>query len=458
MSGAADRSTRPLAGAPRPLVLPRFDSLESPGGLDVRFARQCGVPEVSLRLVLEAGAGGEPARHAGLATLTARLLTEGTADRDAIEMARWLDRLGVGFHASAGYAVSVLSIHTLTDVLDEALEFLAAVVCAPIFPDHEVERVRGERLDEIERQIDEPSIVANHALKEALFGDELYGRPIGGTQATVSTIEAAHVRAFHAERYLPGGATLYACGDVEADRVRDGVQRWLGDWQGRATRPAPPETPRTPDPSVLLIDRPGSPQAEVRVGTIGVPYGTPDYYAIVLANALLGGLFNSRINMNLREDKGWTYGARSNFRFRRGAGPFVVQTAVETGVTADAFEEILMEIERMREDLVTDEELDLAKHALTLSLPLQFETAAQITGRVSRQGIYDLPADYWESYGQRLKAVTPEDVREVCRTYLGRRRLTLLAVTDADAAAEGLSRLGAVERRSVDGTALDVAS
>jgi len=416
------------------------------------------VPEVSLRLVLEAGAGGEPARHAGLATLTARLLTEGTADRDAIEMARWLDRLGVGFHASAGYAVSVLSIHALTDVCDEALEFLAAVVRAPTFPDHEVERVRGERLDEIERQVDEPSIVANHALIEALFGDGLYGRPIGGTQATVSTIEAADIRAFHAERYVPGGATLYACGDVEADRVREGLERWLGDWPGTANRPAAPETPRAPEPSILLIDRPGSPQAEVRVGTIGVPYGTPDYYAIVLANALLGGLFNSRINMNLREDKGWTYGARSSFRFRRGAGPFVVQTAVETGVTADAFEEILMEIERMREQLVTDEELDLAKHALTLSLPLQFETAAQITGRVSRQGTYDLPADYWESYGARLEAVTAADVREVCRTYLSRGRLTLLAVTDADAAAEGLSRLGAVERRCVDGTALDVAS
>jgi len=416
------------------------------------------VPEVSLRLVLEAGAGGEPQRQAGLAALTARLLTEGTADRDAIEMARWLDRLGVGFHASAGYAVSVLSIHTLTDVLDEALEFLAAVVCTPTFPDHEVERVRSERLDEIERQTDEPSVVANHALIEALFGEGLYSRPIGGTRASVSTIEPDDIRGFHAERYLPGGGALYVCGDVDADRVRAGIQRSLGHWQGVATRPAAPETPEPPEPSVLLIDRPGSPQAEVRVGAIGVAYGTPDYYAIVLANALVGGLFNSRINMNLREDKGWTYGARSSFRFRRGAGPFVVQTAVETGVTADAFEEILMEVERMREQLVTAEELDLAKHALTLSLPLQFETAAQITGRVSRQGIYDLPADYWESYGERLEAVTPEEVREVCRTYLARERLTLLAVTDAGTAAEGLSRLGAVERRAIDGAAANAAS
>lgn len=458
MSPAVDRSTRPPAGPARPLILPRFDPLEGSGGLDVRFARHRGVPEVSLRLVLEAGAGGEPARHAGLAALTARLLTEGTGDRDAIEMARWLDRLGVGFHASAGYAVCILSIHTLTDVLDEALEFLAAVVRSPIFPDHEVERVRGERLDEIERQIDEPSIVAHHALLAALFNDGLYGRPAGGLRATVGALEPDDVRAFHAERYGAGGSVLFACGDVDADRVQHGVSRWFGDWRGTAERPPAPETPQTPEPAVILIDRPGSPQAEVRVGTIAVPYGTSDYYAIVLANALLGGLFNSRINMNLREDKGWTYGARSSFSFRRGAGPFVVQTAVETSVTADALEEILMEIERMRDDLVTDEEIDLAKHALTLSLPLQFETAAQITGRVSRQHIYDLPGDYWLSYRRRLEAVTAEEVREVCRVYLGRERLTLLAVTDADAAADGLSRLGELDRRTVDGVVVEAPS
>jgi len=416
------------------------------------------VPEVSLRLILEAGAVGEPARHAGLAALTARLLTEGTSDRDAIEVARWLDRLGIGFHASAGHAVGVLSIHTLTDVFEEALEFLAAVARSPTFPDHEVDRVRQERLDEIAREIDEPAVVANHALIATLFGEGLYGRPVRGTHASVSAIEPDDIRAFHAARYRPGGGSLYVCGDVDDDRVRDGVERWLGHWQGEARRPDAPVTPPAPEPSVLLIDRPGSAQAEVRVGAIGVPYGTPDHHAIVLANALLGGLFNSRINMNLREDKGWTYGARSSFRFRRGAGPFVVQTAVETGVTTDAIEEILMEIERMRNDLVTGDELDMAKHALALSLPLQFETPEQITARVSRQAIYDLGDDYWESYGARLEAVTAEDVREACRTYLARERLTLLAVTDAGAVAGTLSRLGPVERRSVDGTAIVASS
>jgi len=265
----------------------------------------------------------------------------------------------------------------------------------------------------------------------------------------VESITPAHLRDFHSARYRPGSAVLLAAGDVAPERLAGAVRRHLGGWTGPVERPAPPPTPETPDPRVILIDRPDSAQAEIRVATIGVPYGTDDYYAIVLANAVLGGLFNSRINMNLREDKGWTYGARSGFRFRRGAGPFVAQTAVETAVTADAFGEILDEIERMRQDLVTHEELELAKHALTLSLPLQFETAAHVTRRISRQHIYDLPADYWTAYRDRIEGVSPDQVRDVCVSYLGRERLTLLAVTDADQTEAGLARFGDVERRTV---------
>lgn len=444
---AVDRTVRPPAGPPRPLVLPDFERLSTSGPLPVFFARRPGVPEVSLRLVLEAGASEEPAEAAGLAELTARLLTEGTAERDAQAMARWLDRLGVGFDASAGYAVVLLSLHTLTDVLEDALDFLAEVVRRPAFPDEEVARIRGERLDEIERQRDEPAIVASHALIDELYGDGLYGRPVGGTGDTVAALDAAAIREFHRRRYRPGRGFLIACGDVEAARVAEAVAARFGDWEGEVPAPFVPVAPATTEGRVVLIDRPASPQAEIRVGTVGVPYGTPDHHAIILANAVLGGLFNSRINMNLREDKGWTYGARSAFRFRRGAGPFVARTAVETAFTGPAFEEILREIERMRTDLVPDDELELARHALTLSLPLQFETAAQITRKVGRQRIYGLPEDYWETFRAHLEAVTPDQVREACRTYLDPARLVLLAVTDAKTARNGMEALGEVRIR-----------
>ena len=226
------------------------------------------------------------------------------------------------------------------------------------------------------------------------------------------------------------------------------IEERLGGWGGTTERVSPPSLPEPRGGEVVLIDRPGSPQAEIRVATVGVPYGTSDHHAIIVANAILGGLFNSRINMNLREDKGWTYGARSGFRFRRGAGPFIARTAVETAVTADAFKEMLAEIEGMRDALVSADELSLAKNALTLSLPLQFETAAQVAGKVSRQRIYDLPEDYWETYRERIEAVTPEQIRSVCQTYLDPDRLTLMAVTDADETAAALEDLGSVELRS----------
>jgi len=443
-----DRSRRPAPGDPRPLRLPTFATSTLRSGLGVEFAARASIPEVSLRLVLEAGACHESPRQRGLSALTARLLTEGTEDRDALSMARWLDRLGASYDASAGYGTCTISMHFLSEVLEDALEFLAATIARPAFPQADFDRIRDERLDQIERQRDDPATVADLALIHELYGEDLYGRPIAGTRASVSSIDGADVASFHAARYGGEGALLIVCGAVEEARLLDATAAHLAPWTGAADRGASPRAPEPGGGEVILIDRPDSPQAEIRVATVGVPYGTADHHAIIVANAILGGLFNSRINMNLREDKGWTYGARTSFGFRRGPGPFVARTAVETGVTADAFGEILGEIEKMRNETVTREELDLAQHALTLSLPLQFEGAAQITAKVARQRIYDLPGDYWEVYRDRIEAVTPDQVQEVCRRYLGPERLTLLAVTDAATVRDGLERFGTLEVRS----------
>ncbi len=444
-----DRARRPESGEPRPLRLPAFRPVQAPGGLNARLAARDELPEVSLRLVLEAGAAAEPSGAAGLAELTGRLLTEGAGSRDAVAMARWLDRLGAGFEVSVSYDVAVLSTHLLSDVLDEAVEFLAAVTRDARFDGEEFERLRSERLDEISRELDEPAIVADHALISAIYADGLYGRPIRGTDASIRRVDDEMVRDFHSRRYAPDGALLLACGDVSVHTLTESLGRHFGGWTGSCEREPAPSVPASPATraAMILIDRPGSPQSELRVGTVGVPHGTEDHYAIIVANAILGGLFNSRINMNLREDKGWTYGARSFFRFRRGAGPFVTKTAVETAATGPALEETLAEIARMREEPPGEEELLLAKHALTLSLPLQFETPAQVTSRVSRQLIFDLPADYWEAYRGRIDAITPEEVRDVCRRYLSEDRLVLLAVTDADAVEAEVERFGEVERR-----------
>jgi zinc protease len=439
-----DRTDRPAPGPAPELELPAFHTAQLDNGLGLWLAERRTVPEVSLRLVVEAGAVVDPHDQAGAAELTARLLTEGSGDRDAVAVARWLDHLGASFRVSVQYDVAIISMHFLSDVTEGALDFLASVVREPRFEPSEVERIRAERLDEIARERDEPAIVADHALIASIYGEERYGIPAAGTADSVSGLTSADVESLHRRRYGSRDALLIACGDLVPREFGDAVKGRLDDWAAASGRPErhPARDEPVDEPGLLLIDRPDSPQAELRVGTVGAPHGSQDLFPIMVANAILGGLFNSRINMNLREDKGWTYGARTAFRLRRGNGPFVTRTAVETPVTAAAFEEILGEIDGLSEAPPTEDEMRLAQHALTLSLPLQFETSGQVCQRVGRRLIYSLPEDYWETYRSRVASVSPEQVSEVCRRYLSRDRLLMVTVTDAESSRADLERLG----------------
>jgi len=447
VSAILDRSKPPESGTRPALRLPRSERYSLSNGLDVLVLARPGLPEVSLRLITEAGAALEPEPECGVSELTGRLLTEGAAGRDAMQMAEWLDQLGAAFTVSASYDVTMVSMHSLSETLSGALDYLAATTREPSFAASETERVRQERLDEIERDRDEPSIVATRRLVTAIYGDHPYGRPADGTYESVSALDAEAVRRFHHRRYTSDGAALIACGDVDAERLVAELEGRFGDWAPGTERMQLPEVPaHPPRPGrPLIIDRPGSAQSEIRIGTIGAPFQTDDLYAATLANAILGGLFSSRINMNLREDKGWTYGARSAFYFRRGAGPFVAQTAVETPVTADAVAEMMAEIRGMVSNPPSADEMSLAKNALTLSLPRQFETTSQVTGKLARQVIFGLPEDYWERYPERINAVTREQVVAAIERYLDEERLVLLVVGDADSIEPGLRAIGPTE-------------
>ncbi len=444
-AGALDRTRPPPSEELRPLELPLFHRFRLDNGLKLLVAENRKLPEVSLRLILEAGAVAEQPELGGVAELTGRLLSEGAAGRSAMEMAAWLDRLGAAFWASVGYDVASLSMHFLSDVSDGALDYLRAVVREPAFEEKEVARVRQERLDEIERHLDEPAVLADLRLIRTIYGGHPYGRPAGGVPETVASLGAAGVAGFHRERYVPDGAVLIACGALDARAFRDAVALRFDDWTG-AAGPAglPAPSSEAPAGGLLLVDREHSAQAEIRVGRIGMEYAAPDFFAATLANAILGGLFNSRINMNLREDKGWTYGARSSFRFRRGAGPFVVSTAVESAAAAGAFREILAEIKSLVERPPDDDELRLAKNALTLSLPRQFETPSLVTGKVATQQIYELPEDYWETYVDRVEAVTPEEIVDAAGSRIPFESMTLLAVASAAEVRPTLEEVGDV--------------
>lgn len=447
---APERSRPPEPSGARPLQLPEIRRFRLSSGVPVRVLERDDLPEVSLRVLVEAGAATEPPARSGISELTGRLLTEGADGRSAREMARWLDRMGASLQVRVGHDVAMVSMHLLSDVLPDALEYLQAALRAPEFEADEVERVREERLDEIERHRDEPGTVADEALEAAIFGTHPYGRPAAGLYPTVASLDPEKVARFHRSRYVANGAAIIACGDVETDILREELEHHFGHWEPGSSSPSrrPPEPGElAAEADVVLVDRPGSAQSEIRMGGVGTARSGDDFYAVQMANAILGGLFNSRLNMNLREDKGWTYGARTMFMTRREKGPFVAQAAVDTPVTADAYREMEKEIRGLADDPPTREEMALARNALTLSLPRQFETVSQVSRKVATQVVYDLDDDYWERYRERIESVTADQVVTVAERHLDPDRLVRVAVGDASRVAADLEALGDVEVR-----------
>jgi predicted Zn-dependent peptidase len=450
--GRIDRGQRPAPGPAPNVVLPRFERLQMRNGLSVLLIRKDELPEVSTRIVLPYGSAEDQRDRAGAALLTARALTEGTRQRSALEVAERLDYLGASFGLEVEHDATVLSLHFLSRVFDSALDFLAEVVAEPAFLPNEVERLRDERLDEIARGLDEPRTIASLRLAEATFGDHAYGLRTGGVAETVSAIEPETLKQFHESFYRPSAATLILVGDLpQTDALSVRLEAAFDAWRG-----SPGVALELPDPDsiagrrIWAVNWPG-PQSEVRVGRVGVARSDPDYPAVSVMNAILGGLFSSRINMNLREDKGWTYGAGSRFDARKRRGPFYVATAVDAEATVGAVREIVGELERMKTRPASDEELELAVNALTLSLPRLFETPSQIAGRVAQQVIHSLPDDYWLRFAEDVRAVTRADVGRVAERLLPGDDAAIVVVGPVEGFQADLAELGPVEMRDIHG-------
>ncbi len=447
-----DRTRRPPPGPPPQIRLPAFERLHLANGLNVVAVRHDDLPEVSARVVVPFGASDDDRERAGTALMVARALTEGTSQRTAGEVAAWLDYLGARFSIDVDHDATVLSLHFLSRVFDDALAFLAEVLSQPAFDPSEIGRLRDERLDEIASSLDEPRAVASLRLHEACFGEHPYGIRAGGVAETVREINAEALRVFHSGYYGAAGATLIMVGDLpERDQLERRTTTALAAWSGQPDEPRPLADPSAGDGRLLWAIPWDGPQSEIRVGGLGIRRLDPDYPAVMVMNAILGGLFSSRINMNLREDKGWTYGAASRFDARKRRGPYYAATAVDAAATVSAVREILGEMEKMKVDLASDAELELAKNALTLSLPRVFETVGQVSGRVAQQIIYGLKDDYWITYRDQVAAVTGEHVREVARRLLTTEQSAIVVVGPVRDFHSDLEGLGPVEIRNTAG-------
>jgi predicted Zn-dependent peptidase len=375
--------------------------------------------------------------------MTAALLDEGTATRTSLQIADQASYLGAALGAGAGWDASRVVLHTPVAQLDSALALMADVVVRPGFPVRDFERLRRERLTGLLQLRDEAPEVADRAFARQLFGAaHPYGRPAEGTEASTRALARADVQRFYAAHWRPNNATLVVVGDVRADDVARRVERAFAGWQQAAVPgPVAPAAPAARAAGVYLVDKPDAPQSSVRIGLPGAARGTPDYFALRVLNTVLGGSFTSRLNQNLREAKGYTYGARSAFDLRRAAGPFVAEAEVTREKTDSALVEFMKEL-RAVADTVPAAELEKAKQYLVLQLPARFESTGDIAGQLVPLVTYGLPLDFYDQFAARVAAVTQADVQRVARRYLEPSKFTVVIVGDRKAIEAGVRRLG----------------
>ena len=454
-----DRTTAPAPAEPRPYHFPHITRATLPNGLHVLVAENHNAPLVSMRALVRSGADHDTAHSAGLASITADLLDEGAASRDAILLAEDIGLLGAALGTGADWDASYISLDVLARNTEPAVEIFGDVTARATLPPDGLERVRAERVNEILQQRNEPGSIAGKRFASLLYGTGAYGNSVIGNAETVAKIAIDDVRRFYAQHFIPNNSAVVISGDVTPERAIELVTGALGNWASGPEVPRPEIAPRSIDASrIYVIDRPQAVQSEIRVGHLGVARSTEDYFAISVMNAIFGGVFNSRINLNLRERHGYTYGARSQFAFRRAAGPFVVAAPVRNEVTLESVSEMLAELRRIRTGDIETVELDDVKSYLIGVFPASVQTASDIASRLVDMELYGLPEDYFDHYRENIAAITKEDVERVAQKYLDPDRVIIVIVGNASQIREPLGTLGMpVHEMDIDGNMMAIA-
>ena len=443
MSGPS-RSDVPFPGPIRSFDFPPVYTEALDSGLRIRSVQVPRLPVVTVLMALDAGEGLLEDGRAGLASLTGDCLEGGTTSRSGVELAEALETIGAGLAIGTGWDSTAVSLSCMADRLDEAMGLLAEVLLQPTFPEDEVERIRGQRLAAIRQREMDPAAVASAASRRLMYTDGVsYGRPLSGTAESVGAFTPKSAREFVEERYRPKGSGLVVVGDVDSGHVRSLVDRHFGRWSGAAEcRTEIVAEPRTRGRRIVVVPRADAVQSEIRIGHVGQSRSIPDYFPLRVVNTVLGGAFTSRLNLNLREEHGFTYGVRSRFEVRKGAGPWCVSTAVGTDVTASAVKEALAEITTLVAEGPTEEEVAAARDYLAGVFPLQLETTSQIASRIAELLIYDLPDDYYADYRDRMRGVTLEETVDAARRCIRPDEMTVVVGGDAEEVQGPLEALG----------------
>ncbi|MFC5461056.1 M16 family metallopeptidase [Massilia niabensis] len=448
------RAEMPKAGPAPNMNLPRGESFRLANGLTVIHHYNPALPLVAAELVIRSGSDANPDALPGLAGFTAQMLTEGTATRSAPRIADEVAQLGAFLDAGSSTDASSVSLLALRANFGAALDVLADVVRNPAFPTAEVERQRASRLGDLIQQRDEPEIVAALAANASLYGSRHpYGFGQLGTEPAIRAVTREDLLTFWRRHYVPGNAALVVSGDISRSDLKALAEaRFLG-WKGEEAPRIVPGDPAPTRARVVLVDQPGSGQTALRLTVLGAERKTVLYPALEVMNAAFGGLFTSRINQNLREDKGYTYGVYSGFRYDRTPGPFVIAGSVRANVTGASVSELLREAQAMVDKPLDGAELAGARNAELLSLPNRFETNSDIGASLAETFVFDLPLDYYSALPARLAAVTAADVQAAAKRYLDPARLVVVAVGERKRILPQLEKLklGPVEVRDTEG-------
>ena len=438
-----DRSKPPALRPAPELKLPPIQKHRLTNGLEVWLIEQHEVPLVQVNLLVRAGIADDPAGKFGLASLTAAMLDEGAGGRSALQIADDIEFLGAALTSSSSFDASTVRLNVPVDKLPEALPVMTDVALRPTFPREELERLRQERLTALLQARDDPAAVAPVAFTRLLYGmQHRYGTAEMGTETTLKGFSADDLRTFHDSRYRPSASTLVVVGDIQAATALPLLEKAFGGWKAAAAvaRGSLPQAPRPAARQVYIVDMPGAAQSQIRIGSIGVPRSTPDYFALQVLNTILGGSFTSRLNQNLREQHGYAYGAASRFDMRLGAGPFFAAAGVQTDKTSEALREFFKELTAIRE-AVKDVELAKGKNYIALGFPRQMETIAELAARVEEMIVHNLPEDYFERYIANVQAVSSADVQKAAAAYIQPDRFLVVVVGDRKVIEPGIRGL-----------------
>jgi predicted Zn-dependent peptidase len=438
-----DRSQEPKPGKLFSMELPKIERAKLKNGLNILIVEHRELPVVQLQLVIKTGAEGDPKGKAGLANLTADMLDEGTKKRSALQIADDLDFIGARVSTSANFDGSLGSLLTLKEHLSSAMDIFSDIILNSKFPQSEFDRLKSELLTDLLAQKVRPDIIATNIFNQKLFGSEHpYSQNLDGNEESVSNINIEDVKIFYDTYYSPNNASLIVVGDITKNEAIKMAEKYFGKWKKKdVVLPIVKKPEGESEPRIYIVHKEDAPQSQIRVGNIGIERNNTDFYAVNILNQILGAS-NGRLFLNLREAKGYTYGAYAYFAMMRYPGPFLAYAGVKTDVTDSSIIEFMKEINRVRDELVPEDEFEMYKTAVIQRLPRVFETPAQIAGQLMAIELFNLPEDYFSTLIEKYKRITREDIRYVANKYLHPEIITIVVVGDKNAIKEKIERLG----------------